>query len=987
MVTIDNTALPDLSWLHQIVDEAGFGNAFAIADPHSPDFTESLHSLLDAAGLQLNRRICNGFSNLDTVAAYRNAASLAVGNGYLLSCISRAASHSGIDNPVYFQQSLSGSLLAAAKSDPGARWIFDNGYQGLPKLSLHAKFRPRLKLRYTLGAISRKRFNAARCITAVSSLRSCSRLAAQQELRRAIDAAESQAKKIVPLSRRQFVSLPLVMRYLITTDESLFQRMLSGKDKDVALKDSTSRQWVQRMAARKGIIQICKLLHQRSVCKANEIASSISIKVIDEQLKEEFGVLAMKRLDSPLKAPADEHWIPLSNNLNRVLSALTGNRLSGSTLSLTVEKILAKAETYPRFPRKIATSDLCRLKQSFTKRQLLRLARAGRFDLAENLRLRDVIPYLAELSKAAYHQAEANNFITQLIDKGVGIPEAVDLLANGKHYPIRSAISLSIQNGNRRWFRALLPLIGTKTAENILSPNMQTLKSAIRLAKSATVIANEEAFHAQLSSWLCELITFLSTEQWKNDAPLLHGSSLEEITINELLGISKQYQKANPNFIDILREYLGIDGVIALITHTHPNDRFIHALEKGFLSRSSSRLFLLTRLQQQGSPRKFIQEIKKDPDLAALLTPKLPKTLKLAGNAESKIFYILCTRRAPKMLQRYLAQFDWNHSKQLLTKAACLLKPTSRDRGYFELISALGPTQIRTVAVVLARISPFEAAGHKLDDEYRSYKLPKRSGGNRIISAPSPVLKRVQRAILHSILNPLGSHHTSYGFVAGRSIRDNAVRHVGQEVVVNCDVSNCFPSVSWSLVLGALRRDLSEDMSKAAISLLVDICTANGALPIGAPTSPCLLNRVLLRTDKILYRAASERNCQYTRYADDLTFSGDGHAVELLGIARRTIGQIGLTLDTGKTNIYRRGRRQIVTGLVVNDKVNVPRRIRRRLRAAMHNAELNKQPHWHGKPMEIESLRGQVSYLNSINEESAKKLIQRMKTLDNDLDK
>ena len=93
---------------------------------------------------------------------------------------------------------------------------------------------------------------------------------------------------------------------------------------------------------------------------------------------------------------------------------------------------------------------------------------------------------------------------------------------------------------------------------------------------------------------------------------------------------------------------------------------------------------------------------------------------------------------------------------------------------------------------------------------------------------------------------------------------------------------------------------------------------------------------------------AGRAGVAYTRYADDLTFSGGDEAIGLLPFAREVVGGLGYRLDDAKTNLYRRGRRQLVTGLVVNEKPNLPRRARRRLRAAVHARLKGLTPHWHG---------------------------------------
>ena len=98
-------------------------------------------------------------------------------------------------------------------------------------------------------------------------------------------------------------------------------------------------------------------------------------------------------------------------------------------------------------------------------------------------------------------------------------------------------------------------------------------------------------------------------------------------------------------------------------------------------------------------------------------------------------------------------------------------------------------------------------------------------------------------------------------------------------------------------------------------------------------------------------------------------------------MARRILAQIGLSIDPKKTNIFRRGRRQIVTGLVVNDRVSVPRRLRRRMRAAVHAVEQGKSPKWHDKDESPAALRGRISFLRSINQEEGERLLSRLRAV------
>ena len=351
----------------------------------------------------------------------------------------------------------------------------------------------------------------------------------------------------------------------------------------------------------------------------------------------------------------------------------------------------------------------------------------------------------------------------------------------------------------------------------------------------------------------------------------------------------------------------------------------------------------------------------------------------VSGNVETRARALaLATRFDPSRFKKIKSDFTEDAMAAALQWGAKQLpREKSHEIAYMELTSLVGSRHAETLHWLLRQRNFQSPSGSKLQHLYKKHEIPKKSGKLRTISAPSAGLKRIQKAILLKLLNPLGAHEAAYGFVNGRSIVGNATLHVGRKVVVNADVSNCFPSVKWQLVLAALRRDFSTQLSNHSISAISDICTNDGGLPIGAPSSPALLNRVLVKTDEILTTQAEIRGCKYSRYADDLTFSGDENAVQLLGIAKSVLAKIDLQLDPLKTNIFRRGRRQICTGLVVNEKVNIPRAIRRKIRASVHSYEIGKQLHWHGNPVGQSSLTGRLNFLKMVSPEHASVLIQR----------
>jgi hypothetical protein len=224
---------------------------------------------------------------------------------------------------------------------------------------------------------------------------------------------------------------------------------------------------------------------------------------------------------------------------------------------------------------------------------------------------------------------------------------------------------------------------------------------------------------------------------------------------------------------------------------------------------------------------------------------------------------------------------------------------------------------------------------------YAAHSIPKRNGrGSRTIHVPDAATKTLQRRILRRVLGRLRAHAAATGFERGRSILDNARPHVGQAVLVKLDVRDFFPSTSTDRVR-ALFRSLGWDAESA--DTLVRLCTLDGGLPQGAPTSPRLANLANVRLDARLAALAARHGAAYTRYADDLTFSfpaDDRSAVhQVIGMAKMIVGDEGgyRLHQKRKLQIRRRHEQQLVTGLVVNERVQLPRRVRRWLRAVEHH--------------------------------------------------
>ncbi len=274
---------------------------------------------------------------------------------------------------------------------------------------------------------------------------------------------------------------------------------------------------------------------------------------------------------------------------------------------------------------------------------------------------------------------------------------------------------------------------------------------------------------------------------------------------------------------------------------------------------------------------------------------------------------------------------------------------------------------------------------------YQRFKMPKKRGGFRKISAPMPRLKRAQAWILQNILDLVPLRDEAHGFRAGRSIVSNAEPHIGKDLVINLDVEDFFPTVTIWRVFGVFQ---SLGYSPSIATILALLCTelpveeieldgktwyvstGERHLPQGGPTSPAITNILCRRMDARLAGIADKHDFTYTRYADDLTFSASGQATEalmkLLWHVKTVVAEEGFKLHPDKQRIMRDGRRQEVTGLVVNDQLSVPRKDVRAFRALLHRVRTSglEHAHWKGESDNLlDRIHGFSSYLHMVDAE------------------
>lgn len=273
--------------------------------------------------------------------------------------------------------------------------------------------------------------------------------------------------------------------------------------------------------------------------------------------------------------------------------------------------------------------------------------------------------------------------------------------------------------------------------------------------------------------------------------------------------------------------------------------------------------------------------------------------------------------------------------------------------------------------------------------------LKKRKGGFRLIEAPKPLLKTIQQKILREILDKIPVHSACHGFTLDRSIRTNAMPHTGKRVVVKLDLENFYSTVSHSRIVAIFRslgysREASiwlTGLTTAAIpngleapnNDLYQLYTYRGRhLPQGAPTSPTLANLSAFSLDLRLAGLARSYRAQYTRYADDLTFSGSQNFLNglqtFLQLVAKIIKAERFLLHPNKRQVLRNNQQQKVTGVVVNSRVNIDREDFDRLKALLHNCltrGVSTQNHEHREdfPQHVLGRIGHVKMLNPVRGE------------------
>lgn len=255
---------------------------------------------------------------------------------------------------------------------------------------------------------------------------------------------------------------------------------------------------------------------------------------------------------------------------------------------------------------------------------------------------------------------------------------------------------------------------------------------------------------------------------------------------------------------------------------------------------------------------------------------------------------------------------------------------------------------------------------------YRSFTIPKRSGGRRAIVAPYPSLLQAQRWIVENILNSVKVGVCVTGFRTGKSIVDNATLHCNRAELLKVDIKDFFPTIGFSRVMSVF---LKLGYPSNVAFMLSRLCTLDELLPQGAATSPMLSNIVCRRMDARIYMLCKRRRLRYTRYADDITVSGKEIAPGISKLLFEIVQEEGFEVNDAKVRFVKDGEKKIVTGLdITSGRPRVPRSFRRDLQRDVYfvwssglSSHVSRRKIFN--PQYIEHLQGRVNFWRQVEPE------------------
>jgi RNA-directed DNA polymerase len=250
---------------------------------------------------------------------------------------------------------------------------------------------------------------------------------------------------------------------------------------------------------------------------------------------------------------------------------------------------------------------------------------------------------------------------------------------------------------------------------------------------------------------------------------------------------------------------------------------------------------------------------------------------------------------------------------------------------YNELLSSfnlVNTSDIKKINKILYGIS------NNIDLNYEEIIIKKKNKNLRYLNEPSPILKSIQKRILKNVLEEKMISKCAYAYKKGLSTILNAKSHVGCKVILKLDIENFFDNINFYKVYNSC---FNENLYPKKLGmLLTNLCVYNGKLPQGSPTSGYISNIVLRNFDCNIDAYCKDKNINYTRYSDDMTFSGDFDIRKLIKFVNELLYKEGFRLNKSKIKVVLNTTRQQVTGIVVNEKLNLSKNYKRKIRQEVY---------------------------------------------------
>ena len=270
-------------------------------------------------------------------------------------------------------------------------------------------------------------------------------------------------------------------------------------------------------------------------------------------------------------------------------------------------------------------------------------------------------------------------------------------------------------------------------------------------------------------------------------------------------------------------------------------------------------------------------------------------------------------------------------------------------------------------------IKTIYSISNNIEKNYKIYKIKKCNGKYRTIYEPNSILKQIQKQILVNILNNKSISKYAKAYHKGIQLKDNAIPHINKEMILKLDIKDFFENISFLDIYNSCFP--IEYFPKSVGMILTYLCTYDNHLTQGSPTSAYISNLVMKEFDEELGNWCNLRNISYTRYSDDMTFSGAFNPSELITKVRKMLYKLGLELNNDKIHIVYKSSSQNVTGIVVNEKMQVNVKYRNKIRQEIYYIKkFGLSSHLKKCDINIDSKRylnilyGRVLYVLQINE-------------------